>query len=42
LQLQQGLASINSPDGQRVKEHEEIFTIPEQLKVVVMAENKNA
>jgi hypothetical protein len=36
LHLQQGLALINSPGAQRVKEDEEAFTVPEKLRAVVM------
>lgn len=41
LHIQQGLALINSPGGQMVKEDEEEFTIPEKLRVVLMGENKS-
>lgn len=40
LHVQQGLATINSPNGQRVKEDEEVFTIPEKLRVVLVGDSK--
>lgn len=40
LHVQQGLATINNPNGQRVKEDEEVFTIPDKLRVVLMGESK--
>jgi hypothetical protein len=36
LHLQQGYATINSDDGQRVKDDEENFTIPQLFKVIVL------
>jgi hypothetical protein len=38
LHLQQGYATINSDDGQRVKDDEENFTIPHLFKVIVLDE----
>lgn len=40
LHVQQGLGTINSPDGQRVKEDEEVFTLTDKLRVVLMGESK--
>lgn len=40
LRIQQGLAVMNSPDGQRVKEDEEVITVTDKLRVVVMSESK--
>jgi hypothetical protein len=39
LHVQQGMAAMNSQDGQRAKEDEEIFTIPEKLRVVLLDES---
>jgi len=36
LHVQQCLAMLDSPDGQRLKEDEEKFTVPEKLRVVLM------
>ncbi|RMZ71854.1 dimeric alpha-beta barrel [Pyrenophora seminiperda CCB06] len=36
LHVQQCLSTLNSPEGQRLKEDEEQFTVPEKLRVVVM------
>jgi hypothetical protein len=40
LHLQQGLAMMDSPDGQRVKEDEEVFTITDELRAVLVGENR--
>jgi hypothetical protein len=40
LHVQQGLAAMNSPDGQKVKEDEAVFTIPEKLRVVLVGASK--
>lgn len=42
LHVQQCLAILNSPDGQRLKEDEERFTVPEKLRVVLMGNMGNA
>ena len=36
LHVQQGMAAMNSPEGQRAKEDEEVFTVPEKLRVVLI------
>jgi hypothetical protein len=36
LHVQQGMAAINSPKGQEAKEDEEVFTVPEKLRVVLI------
>lgn len=42
LHLQQGYAMINAPEGQRVQDDEESFTLPHLFKVVVVGENTSA
>lgn len=42
LHLQQCYATINSLDGQRMKDDEENFTETSQLKVVLMSENTSS
>jgi hypothetical protein len=37
LHVQQGMAAINSPQGQEAKEDEEVFTDPEKLRVVLVS-----
>ncbi|KAL6703358.1 hypothetical protein ACN47E_009700 [Coniothyrium glycines] len=41
LHLQQALALMNSPGGQRVKEDEAIFTVPDKLRVVLIGGSKD-
>ncbi|KAI8941533.1 hypothetical protein NX059_002749 [Plenodomus lindquistii] len=40
LHVQQGMAAINSPDGQKMKEDEEVFTLTDRLRVVLVGESK--
>jgi hypothetical protein len=39
LHLQQGMAVMNNEDGQRVREDEESFTVPEKLRIVLIGES---
>ncbi|KAH9871155.1 hypothetical protein J1614_006730 [Plenodomus biglobosus] len=41
LHIQQGLASINNPIGQKIKEDEEVFTLTDKLRAVLVGEWKN-
>jgi hypothetical protein len=40
LHLQQAMAMMESPEGQSAKDDEENFTIPDQMKVVIIGESR--
>ena len=40
LHAQQGLATVNTPEAQRLKEDEDVFAMPNQLRAVLMSEAK--
>lgn len=41
LHVQQALATANGPDGQSIREDEEAFTVPDNMKVVLAGERKS-
>ncbi|KAF2818870.1 hypothetical protein CC86DRAFT_460804 [Ophiobolus disseminans] len=42
LHLQQGLAMMNAAEGQRMRDDEENFTLPHQLRIILMEETITA